>query len=213
MSSPAESGSAESSVRRKIWVIGEGKHEQEGALVHLVRRLIPDAEACDFEFGLWKTPRGVKRRFRSSELGDGVSKKFVAMLLDAERYGFDAVIALIDCDGDRSRIQAATKAQGEQAVPMPRAFGIAIETFDAWFLADEQALSGAFETSVNKQPSPESNSDAKASMKSLRNQSGSPLGLAELYCTLAQTSNLELVSKCCPKGFGVWKQRVEELFA
>lgn len=203
--------SSDRTQRRRIWVITEGKHEEDGALLHLIRRLIPNLDDCDFEFDRWKNPRGRSRRFRSTERGDGIFKKFVAMLFDAEQYGFDAVIALVDCDRDRGRLHSVAKAQDELAAPVPRAFGVAVETFDAWFLADEKSLSTILETTISAQPDPESNSDAKTSIKSLRDESGSQLGLAELYSDLAQIFDTDLVARRCPKGFAVWKQRVEKL--
>ena len=197
--------------RRKIWVICEGKHEQEGALLHLIQRIMPDAENCDYEFGSWKSPRVGMRKFRANNKGDGISKKFIAMLFDAKNLGFDAIIALIDCDRDRGRINSVNKAQDEPTVLFPRAFGVAVETFDAWFLSDEQALSKLFKATIDRQSDPESNRDSKATMKELRDQSDVSLGLSECYSKLAATANLQLIGKRCPKGFAVWRDRVIKL--
>ena len=197
--------------RRKIWVICEGKHEQEGALLHLIQRIMPGAENCDYEFDSWKSPRAGRRKFRTNNKGDGIFKKFIAMLFDAQQIGFDAVIAVIDCDCDRGRINSVNAAQDEPTVLFPRAFGVAVETFDSWFLSDEAALSKVFNTTIDRQSNPESNRDSKVAMRLLRNQSGLSLGLSECYSKLAETADIALIGKRCPKGFAVWKDRVAKL--
>ncbi|MDQ3440346.1 MAG: hypothetical protein M3478_08365 [Planctomycetota bacterium] len=68
---------------------------------------------------------------------------------------------------------------------IPRAMGVAVLTFDAWMLADEQALTMVLSRPIQRQPDPERIGDAKGSCIALRDESGSELGLAELYAELA----------------------------
>ncbi|TWT93946.1 hypothetical protein [Stieleria varia] len=205
-------GSGDSaSTRRRVWVICEGKHEHGGALESLIRRIMTNPDDCEFEFESWKSPRGKSRKFRSTSRGDGVLKKFVSILYDAQSLGFDRVIAGVDCDRAHGRIRSIDQAQRNDEFLIPRAFGIAIETFDAWFLADEKALSRVFSLAIETQPAPESNRDAKASMAAIRDASGVDIGLADAYARLSEIIDLDMVARRCNKGFAVWRDRVAKL--
>ncbi|QDS90065.1 hypothetical protein EC9_42690 [Rosistilla ulvae] len=203
--------SLDAAVQRRIWVICEGKHEQSGALECLIRRIMPAATACEFVFESWKNPRGVKRRFRASPKGDGVFKKLIAALIDASELQYDGVVCVIDCDRDPGRVQSVDRAQYDETFAMARAFGVAIETFDACFLADEKSLSSTLRCNVDMQKDPESNRDAKQTVRDLRDASGIDLGLAECYANLAEVADLSIMAQRCPKGFAVWRKRVEQL--
>lgn len=196
----------------RIWVICEGRNEKDGALENLIRRIARDVDGIELEFELWRNPRGVRRRFRVSTKGDGIFKKFVATLFDAQALGFDAVICLVDRDQDKTRVQSIGRAQDVQEVGLPRAFGCAVESFDAWFLADEKALSKVLQSIVPTQPNPESERDPKSNIKRLRDEANSSLSLSECYRKVAEVVDLECLSSRCPKGFGVWKTRVESIF-
>ena len=152
---------------RRMWVICEGKHEQDGSLETLIRRLRDDAPTWEIECEPWKNPRGDRRRFRSTGQGDGVFKKLIASLIDGTERGFDAVICVIDRDRDSARRDSVAKAQASDRCPLPRAFGVAIESYDAWFLADEVALSGVAARSIQRQPDPEATRDPKMVTKEL----------------------------------------------
>ena len=197
--------------RKKIWVICEGKHESGGALLNLIHRILPSAVESEIIFEPWKNPRNSGRRFRSSGKGDGVFKKFIAAIFDAQRDGFDCVVGLIDCDSDRSRIRSVDKAQEDDRIDFPRAFGVAIETFDAWFLADEVALSTCFGIQIQSQPDPESCEDAKAVITKFQNSGTTTEALADCYAILASIAKLEQIERRCPKSFGVWMKRVAAL--
>jgi len=197
--------------RKRIWVICEGNHESGGALLNLIHRILPSSVESEIVFEPWKNPRNSGRRFRSSGKGDGVFKKFIAAIFDAQRDGFDCVVCLIDCDGDRSRIRSVDKAQEDDRINFPRAFGVAIETFDAWFLADEVALSTCFGLQIQTQPDPESCEDAKAVITGFRNIGTTSETLAGCYARLASITRLEQIERRCPRGFGVWMKRVAAL--
>jgi hypothetical protein len=71
--------------------------------------------------------------------GQGYFKKALRWILEAERRGYDALVLVIDQDNTPERVQEINKAQNDQRVTLRRALGVAIRTFDAWMLADEQA--------------------------------------------------------------------------
>lgn len=138
-------------------------------------------------------------------------KKFVAAIFDAQQEGFDCVIGLIDRDGDPSRIRSVDNAQDDERIIFPRAFGVAIETFDAWFMADEVALSKCFGVQIQAQPDPESFENAKDAIKEMRDRGTRSETLADCYASLASLANIDLMERRCPKGFAVWVKRVAAL--
>ena len=193
---------------RRILIVGEGKHEEGGALTELVRRILSESKQCTFEFMRWKTRPGGNRRFRFNGKGDGITKKCVSFAIDAKACGYDAIIVLIDRDGVASRTKSMDAAQDQPLAELPHAFGIAIETFDAWFLADEHALSAVLRTRIDRQANPESNRNAKRTIAALQEDSETALGLSECYAGLAPILDLDTVSARCPQGFAVWRNRV-----
>ena len=199
-------------MKRTVLIVAEGEHELSGgtadaALPLLVRRLF--GEGIDF--------RPVAKRIRELSghmhpgRGNTLARKFIGIMRLAERDGYDAVIILIDQDDDRSRHHSATIAQETEYTLLPRAIGIAVRTFDAWFLADHAALSSAIDAQINMQPDPETNSDPKSILQGFNNVTNSERRLRDLYSVVASGANLEIVKQRCPVGFGVFAMRVEEL--
>jgi hypothetical protein len=88
--------------------------------------------------------------------------------------------------------------------------GVAICTFDAWMLADEQALRIALATAVQRQKSPEMIKDPKRICQALRNQSRFA-GLPDLYAAVADAIDVETLIDRCPKGFAPFAQRARQL--
>ena len=89
--------------------------------------------------------------------------------------------------------------------------GVAVLTFDAWMLADEQALTMVLSRPIQRQPDPERIGDAKGSCIALRDESGSELGLAELYAELATVINLDVLQSRCPLGFAPFAERTRRM--
>src|SRR5262245_10831516 len=145
----------------KVLLVAEGKHERgkedrDGALETLVCRLHQGISQCDLD------------RVSRNDIhihygrGQGYFKKALRWILEAEKCGYDAIVLIIDQDNAPERVQEITKAQNDQRVTLlRRALGVAIRTFDAWMLADEQALTHVLGYAVSPQRSPEEMSDAK----------------------------------------------------
>jgi hypothetical protein len=132
-------------------------------------------------------------------------------IITAQDEGYDALILLIDEDGQRERRQQFDNAQNYQKVNLPRAIGVAIHSFDAWFLADEKALSEVMNCQISPQPNPETISDPKKRCSDLRNESCCERSLRELYLEIAKIINLDLLYDRCPHGFALFADRVRSL--
>lgn len=103
-------------------IVAEGQHELGGALETLIRRLVAH-EQIEFH------QKNVRDRdLRSNPgTGDGFFKKAIRSMLFAEENGFDALVFLIDADGDRDRRRQVAAAQGDARFAIPRAMGVAVE--------------------------------------------------------------------------------------
>lgn len=199
-------------MKRSVLIVAEGEHELSGgtadaALPILVRRLL--GEGVDL--------RPTSKRIRElsghthSGRGNPLARKFIGIMRLAEREGYDAVVILIDQDDDRSRHQAATVAQETAYTSFPRAVGIAVRTFDAWFLADHTALSNVFCTSISMQPDPEATSHPKHMVMGFNDTNGGDSRLRDLYSMMAAVVDLRMLKERCPQGFGVFADRVAAL--
>jgi len=184
----------------RVRVVGEGPHERS-ALPTIVCRTNAAVTECDFEY--------VKNVPRSHGKGSVFYKKAVRAMIDAETTGFDGLVFLIDRDDDSSRHQQMSDAQDNLAQSMiPRACGVAVRTFDAWFLSDESALTKVVSESVNRQPDPEGIDDPKSTCKSIAEAASPSIALGDFYAQVAEEMNLDTVCTRCSRGFGQFHQRL-----
>jgi len=193
----------------KVLLVSEGKHElgsdeTEGALAILVRRLIDR----HVEFEQEKVSNSKVRVHIRHGKQDGYTKRALAWVRYAEREGFEAMVLVIDQDNQPDRVRQFAEAQQVDSIPLRRALGVAIRTFDAWMLADEQALSGVLEYTVPTQPAPETITDPKDVCARLRDGSDYGMSLTEMYSAVAQRTDLEALRTRCPNGFAPFADRV-----
>ncbi len=153
----------------------------------------------------------VKNGRRIHGKGKGMFKKAVGWILDAANRHCDALVFLTDEDGDRSRLRQMDDAQHWNGTNLPRACGIAIRKFDAWFLADETVLEEILGAHVDRQPEPEKTAEPKAQCRSLLENSKLVDSLGELYEQVAQCINVGTLSDRCPNGFAPFAERVQAL--
>ena len=187
-------------------IVSDGPHELEGgALETLARRLAPKLTVCDHD--RVSSPKVHTHRGK----GKGYVKRTVAWLLEAKRRGYDALVFVIDEDGDSDRPKQIDEAQESQFTSFPRAMGVAIRSFDAWILADESALTSVLQQPIPRQPAPESIKNPKLVCTSLRDQSGKDIALRDMYREVPQAANLAILEKRCPKGFAPFAARVRRL--
>ena len=200
----------------KVLIVSEGEHELgddslDGALLTLSSRLLNFNENVSFEREKVSSPK--VRQHAQPGRGGRYKKRALGWIRLAEREGYDAIILVIDQDGDEEREQQFDQAQEyeDRRLSLPRALGVAIKTFDAWMLADEQALSEVLETHIDLQPNPESEDDPKGKCESLRDQAHSQLSLRAMYAEIAERTDMEKLEARCPNGFAPFAQRVRAL--
>ncbi|MFO0838838.1 MAG: hypothetical protein U1D55_09950 [Phycisphaerae bacterium] len=187
----------------KMLLVGEGNHELGGALKYLVERLI--GRAIDPDQRRWNHASYRQHAQRGETRYAGRAR---AWIRTAQKEGFAALVLLIDRDGDDHRRRQFDEVQGDPAIRQPRALGVAVEEFDAWMLADEQALGGALNLpKLPRQPAPENVKDPKELCESLR----PGVSWREVYATIGNRASLELIEKRCPKGFAPFAARVRAL--
>ncbi len=190
----------------KVLLVAEGQSELGGALASLVKKLLN--KTAEFTCEDVRSPK--VREHRRPGKGAGFTKRALAWIRYAEQEGFAALVFVIDQDEYVERSAEMNVAQESPHFTLPRALGGAIRTFDAWMLADEQALSIALETTVKRQKSPESIMDPKRICKELRNQS-SFAGWPDMYSAVADAIDVATLIKRCPKGFAPFARRVRQL--
>jgi len=190
-----------------VLVVSEGKHEQGGALENLLRRLGGDR-------GVF-TPERVSNNNIHTHHGKGAGyfKRAVRWLLEAEKRGFDAIVLVIDQDGERERSRQIADAQDSSLSRLPRAMGVAIRTFDAWMLADETALTEVLRCPINRQAEPESIRDPKQACAGLLTKSPNPMAQSAMYAEIARKLDLAILIARCPSGFRPFAERVTSVFA
>lgn len=109
------------------------------------------------------------------------------------------------------RVQEITDAQNDQRVALRRALGVAIRTFDAWMLADEQALTRVLGCAVLPQRALEAVSDAKGMCAQLLGESRIAIPQSEFYASVAHEVDMSTLERQCAKGFVPFAQRVRSL--
>ena len=193
----------------KLLVVSEGKHELDGSLETLVRRLLPFDVTITFD-----DVRGHVTKLHPIKGGFDYEKKALQWVMLAGQRGFDAIVLLVDEDGQPERIKGFRRAQERTAppTPLPRALGVAVHTFDAWMLADEKALSDVLSRVIQCQPAPETIRDPKSICEQLRDVTPDcELKLADMYKSVAEKTRLEILEQRCPTGFKPFAERVRAL--
>ena len=194
----------------RVLLVAEGQHERgkedrDGALETLVRRLHQNIIQCDLE-------RVSRKDIHAHHgKGQGYFKKALRWIRGAEKRGYDAIVLVIDQDNAPERVQEITSAQNDQLVALRRALGVAIRTFDAWMLADEQALTRVLGYDVSPQRSPEEVSDAKGVCTQLLGKSPMAMSQSEFYAFVAREADMSTLARQCSKGFAPFAQRVRSL--
>lgn len=198
----------------RILLVSEGKHElggveRRGALIALVSRLIAVPVSIDARDVRSPTVRIHARKGK----GDGMWKRAVAWLRAAEHESFDALVLVIDRDDEQERIKQIDRAQDCLEFSIARAMGIAIRAFDAWMIADEEAMSAALDYTVLRSPEPESLSDPKSDCHQHLKKAGADFSLTTLYEEVAKRAKIEVLEARCPKGFAPFAKRTRWLGA
>jgi hypothetical protein len=187
----------------RVLIVGEGNSESQGALEAFVQRLAGPLE-CDCA----KVNQNIGAVHGK---GKAYEKRAIRWLYEAVKRGYDALVLLIDQDNCPERNQQLADAQEYQTVSLRRAFGVAIRTFDAWMLADEQALTHVLGYTIQRQPDPETLTDPKSICTALLHDCALEISANEMYARVARSAAIEIIEDRCPKGFGTFAGRVRAI--
>ena len=192
----------------KLLLVSEGKHElrdlaQRGALRVFVERLLP-SPACEIETRKVSDPAIIVEKGK----GNGMLKRFIAWLKYAAKHQFDAIVLVIDEDGDTDRLKAIEDAQLSTLVPIQRALGLAIRSFDAWILADETAMTSVLGIPIGRQRDMETILDPKQLCRKL---CADKFSLTDFYAKVAEIAILADLESRLPRGFAPFANRVRAL--
>ena len=208
----------------KILLVAEGVHElgdldddrfDRGALHEFVRRLLPEA-AGPVEF---VNRRLDDRRVETQDArkvgraaGHRLTRRALAWVREARNAGCDAVVLLTDEDREPARHAALDAAQQNPVFPtVRRAFGVPVKTFDAWVLADADALTRAAGSRPTRRRDVEAVKKPKTECEAARDAGGSGKRLRDLYAEVAAAADLDVLRARCPKGFAPFAGRVAAL--
>jgi len=190
----------------RVLVVAEGKHELSGALDNLLKKLGGTSASFEFDRVSNKTIRAFHGK------GPGYFKRAVRWLKEAETRGVNALVLLIDEDGESERIEQIRSAQDYLLSQLPRAMGVAIRMFDAWMLADEKALTQVLGYRINRQSDPETIRDPKQVCAELLKESPTQIPKREMYARISSSVDIDVLSDRCPLGFKPFAMYVKELF-
>ncbi len=184
--------------------VGRATGLHEGAVRVLVRKVVDAREGrstSEFEVLGVEAPRAHRK-----ERGD--TRRLSLALSEMKAFGCHSVAFVIDADGytDRlSRLEDERLAIERVAGEQPIALGVAVQTVEAWLLADETALNGAVapEPKIVTQPDPESLWGAartpahpKAIFEAFVAMGAQPT--AAPYDAVASRTRIDVLEKRCP---------------
>lgn len=147
----------------KLLVLSEGSRDvggadsaYEGAVRVLSRRVLEEREGRDVaehEISAARLPRP-----HTSTKGPAARLRLA--LAEMRAFGCDSLAIVTDADGSTERLAAWTaerKAVAQQHGELPVAIGVAVQTVEAWLLADETAMNALSPVPLcSALPSPES---------------------------------------------------------
>ena len=199
----------------RVFVVGDGMYDVgecrnqviDGpdlpALPEIIQKLLPRSKDVQF---VCSTIKEIRTR-QSGGAGPLNKKKVIAAVLQASRHKADAVVFVIDRDGDRQRMQELNAGRREISPQdfLPIALGMAVETFDAWMIADAGALrhvEGCERAEAH--PSPESLDGGRGTQQHPKDYAIRQVGADRLwdkYACIAKFIDIAHLERVCPQGF------------
>ena len=219
----------------RVLVVGEGPDDigpleddtVAGPLEVLLFRLLgePHDWDCDRQSFLVRTSRHIHPDVKNK--GHKDARRVKRFMIEAGGDGYEALFVVVDRDADRAKERAVRRAPDELRQETPAAFaietvvGVAIETFDAWMLADDQAVSEVLGCDASAEGHPESLAGApntkdhtKTRMDGLiRSSASAGKHRWQLYPRIAEKASLARLKRKCPKGFGRFAKEVRAVGA
>jgi hypothetical protein len=194
--------------------MGRGEDEHARVVCKLVQRIV--SLSCGVPERAIETT-GAKLAFLSKR---GLDGKATAAIHEADRMGFDAAVIVVDRDGNGTNGTKRKKLDdgrldARNTTALPAAIGVAVETMDAWLLADERALTAAMGVSVARQPNPETLTGKPGTVNHPKTKLDRLIvqPTTQLKTQIAGEADLDLVAKRCPAGFAAFRADLQHEFA
>ena len=191
-------------------------HEQrQGAVRVFVRRILEEHWNRNGIAAVEIDADVLARVHEHSSDVSGHERKVHLAIVEAELRNCTCVAIVVDRDGERNqaRLNALSAGRDEaekkgEALAQHTAIGLAIETVEAWLLADEQALTRALNLNPPQQqlPAPEELDGAPGSDKHpkavfLSIVARTEVAPSDAYDSVAELARLDHVERRCPLGF------------
>ncbi len=191
----------------RILVVAEGRHElnlgdgepTNGPLVRLISRVLCERFVGLIEFERRQVSSLTKAQSQLPGRAANYQRRALVWMREAQNQGFDAIVLVVDQDAQTDRRKGLDAAQADSNFWIRRALGLAVESFDAWLLADEQAISKATQKTVQRQKPPELIRGAKAVLHALIEDADEPR--TTVYLKIAEYTRIETLCERCPMGF------------
>ena len=196
--------------KRELSLVGEDA--ASGALIRLVERVLSPRHPPKSVNIEWRDIRKMGS-ITPKDWGTGgadYQRKAMSWIRKAQNEQFDAIVIVVDQDDAPDRRKGLDAAQADNRLLLPRAIGLAVKSFDAWMLADEQAISNAIGRTVQRQKSPEDHKAPKNTMLGIVADSGA---MTKVYNDIAKLANIDTLCKRCPKGFQPFYSRLVALIS
>ena len=206
----------------RILVLSEGRHESGNwigggvftcdgavpALPRLVHRLL---QRDDISFSCERLHDVRAQRGKGNRWG----RKVKAAIRHASAQGFDAAIVVVDRDGchdaDRQVPMRLAKDELDADGSLARcAVGTPVESFDAWMIADADAIEAAGGDKSKACLAPEDLAHPKDRADEVFDTVDGK-GLGAKYPIVAQCADLEMLEHWCPRGFKPFAQDVKAI--
>lgn len=217
---------------KRVLILGDGAHELDGgaatdsdsepALHCLIRRLAGDSESLVMESGrfreMGKVSASLVVRHAANARAHAYRRKTMYAMQLAKQKGFDGVAILLDRDRKKEAETLTPlregRDSGRDAGGPPCAVGVAVETFDAWMIADAGAIESAGGDKSKAHPSPEHLDGKEGTGRHPKERAREVFTdeehLGPCYRRVARSLDLDLLRKHCPKGFAPFAEDVEE---
>jgi hypothetical protein len=201
----------------------QSEEPKEGAVRVFVRRLLEEKfgrEVSDWEIESSVLPRAHDR----SDSVSGYERKVYLAIIGAAADDCSSVAVVIDRDRTESGVRLKALRSGrslteEKGEPLAykTALGVAIETVEAWLLADEKALNEALSPSppVQGLPAPEGLDGAPGTANHPKQMfrafvKRATKDVAAPYDEVAQRVRIDFLEQRCKEGFAPFAEEVRE---
>lgn len=208
----------------KVFVLGDGADEvghdwknmlgpdKLPALPRLVHRILGEPSGVEYQCGRFCFIHHGRGK------GDTAAKKVIAAVTIARLKEFHAVVVLVDRDRAKPAeklgpLVAGQKRAGETGGP-PCAVGAAVETFDAWMIADADAVDRADGDHEHCARHPEKLAGKEYTGQHPKDVAeqilGSREGLGAKYAIIAAHVDMVQLCRTCPEGFAPFHREVTD---